>query len=162
MHLSPITPIPAAQPAELQDAIREEAAALERVPAPPAAPARARSELASAFLLGSAAGTLGVGYVGRRLLLDTIYASPVAEVAIVGTMAATALGVALRWRPARWAARAIGYAVGLNAFWTLTNIGTPSSVVEWFTAGILAVETGLIGLMMNRLGWVEDEEPPSA
>jgi len=159
MNLSPTTPIPAARPAEIQDALRQEAALLARLSPPPAPATRARPALATALLLGGAAGTLGVGYLGRRLFLDTVYASPVAEGTIVGLMAATAVGIALRWRPARWVARAIGYGVGLTAFWTLTSVGTPASVGEWFTTGVLAVEVGLIGLMMNRLGWVEDENP---
>lgn len=162
MNLSPITPIPAARPSGVEDALHHQAAPLDRLWPPRVPTALARPDLATALLLASAAGTLGVGYLGRRLLLDTVYASPVTEGAIVGIMAATAVGVALRWRPARWVARAIGYAVGTNAFWTLASLGMPASTAEWFTAGVLAVEAGLLFQMMDRLGWVEDEIPEAA
>ena len=158
-ELSPITPIPAARPRAALEAEDIRSAPLERLPEPPTpVSAIERADRLAARLLGGAAVTLGVGFVGRRMLETTVYASPAVEVVLVGVMAAAAIGVGMRWRPARWLARAIGYGFGLAAYWRVSGMSLPFGGTDWWLAAILTIEAGLLGTMMNFLGWGGDED----
>lgn len=156
---SPTTPIPGAEPQlrDLQSLRREEITRIDKAQhgVIPHDHTRDRSA-ATALTIGAAA--FGADILVRPLLAPDLLRHPVVQTIAMGALLATAFGVLRGWRPARRAARGIGYIVGAASFFALSRFASLAGPAEWWTAGLWAVEAVSLGYMLQRLGWAGDEE----
>jgi hypothetical protein len=157
-HRSPITPVTGIRRESL-DASTFVRGEMTRAEAPSSPPSLVQTrDRAAAAALGLSAVVLAADVIVRPLLAPDLLPHPLVQWSVVGVLAATAAGVRLGWRTARRIARGLGFVAGAGSLLSLSQFASFASGAEWWVAGVWALEAALLGFMLQRLGWVGDEE----